>query len=319
MVSLGAELAPQLLAGFTDAARNVYTLDGAAAAGADLRRFEGGRVVVLVSRLPYKCPAAPYETAFLTEARLRRRGVGGRSSIDVYTPEPYPMPTAGPVLGEALAGMLAARGVGFHPGSTTDHVDPERKELVLAGGERVGYDLLLGVPPHRPPQLVAQGALGGDTGFVTVDPATLQTSAEGVFAIGDVTAIPIAGGKFLPKAGVFAHAEGEVVARRIANELAGRPPTAAFDGTGACFVELGDGQAAYATGRFYGENGPQIHLRRPGRHWHAAKVAFEQYWMRRWPPTPRRWRPGLYPQALNRPAASRPSEGASGGADRRRP
>lgn len=75
---------------------------------------------------------------------------------------------------------------------------------------------------------------------------------------------------------------GLVVARRVADELAGRQPTATFDGAGACFVELGDGQAAYATGRFYGDAGPQIHLRRPGRRWHAAKVAFEQYWMRRW-------------------------------------
>lgn len=121
MVSLGAELAPQLLPGFSDAARNVYT------------------------------------------------------------PEPYPMPTAGPVLGDALTGMLAARGIGFHPGSTTDHVDPEQHDLVLAGGERVGYDLLLGIPPHRPPPLIAQGALAADTGFVPVDPATLQTNAEGMW------------------------------------------------------------------------------------------------------------------------------------------
>jgi sulfide:quinone oxidoreductase len=100
VVSVGAELAPQLLPGFAEAAHNIYTLDGASAAGQDLRRFAGGRVVVLVSRLPYKCPAAPYEAAFLAEALLRRRGIGAGSSLDIYTPEPQPMPTAGPVLGE---------------------------------------------------------------------------------------------------------------------------------------------------------------------------------------------------------------------------
>jgi sulfide:quinone oxidoreductase len=103
-----------------------------------------------------------------------------------------------------------------------------------------------------------------------------------VFAIGDVTAIPIAGNKLLPKAGVFAHAEAEVVARRIADELSGRASTAAFDGRGACFVELGDGRAAYATGDFYAPDAPQLRLRNPGRRWHLAKVAWEQYWMRRW-------------------------------------
>jgi sulfide:quinone oxidoreductase len=282
VVSLGAELAPDALAGFSEGAHNVYTLEGALHAGTALQRFNGGHVVVLVSRLPYKCPAAPYEAAFLAEALLRQRGVRDRAHIDIYTPEPLPMPTAGPVLGEALRAMLRERGVEFHPESTVERVDTKGGQLVLAGGERVVCNLLLGVPPHQAPQVLRDSGLAGETGFVPVDPATLQTSAEGVFAIGDVTAIPIAGGKFLPKAGVFAHAEADVVARRIAHELAGRPPGATFDGTGACFVELGDGQAAYATGRFYGEGGPQIHLRHPGRRWHAAKVAFEQYWMRRW-------------------------------------
>jgi sulfide:quinone oxidoreductase len=103
-----------------------------------------------------------------------------------------------------------------------------------------------------------------------------------VFAIGDVTAIPLAGGKFLPKAGVFAEAQAKVVAANVAASLAGHRPTAAFDGAGACFVELGDRRAAFATGNFYAPGGPQIHLRRPGPHWHLAKATFERYWLRRW-------------------------------------
>ena len=107
----------------------------------------------------------------------------------------------------------------------------------------------------------------------------MATTAEGVFAIGDATAIPIAGGTFLPKAGVFAEAEADVVATNIA----ARSPTARFDGKGACFVELGDGRAAFASGDFYAAQAPKIRLRRPGRHCHLAKIAFEKYWMRRWP------------------------------------
>lgn len=100
IIALGAELAPEELPGFAEAAHNVYTLEGATAAGGALHRFDGGRLAVVVSRLPYKCPAAPYETAFLAEALLRHRGVRDRTTIDIYTPEPYPMPTAGPVLGQ---------------------------------------------------------------------------------------------------------------------------------------------------------------------------------------------------------------------------
>jgi sulfide:quinone oxidoreductase len=282
VIALGAELAPDALDGFGEAAHNVYTLDGAAAAAAALGRFEGGRVAVVISRLPYKCPAAPYETAFLAEALLRHRGVRDRTSIDVYTPEPFPMPTAGPVLGQALAGMLAERGITLHAATSVDRIDADSRQLVLSGGDRVGYDLLLGVPPHRAPEVARTSGLAADSGFLPVDPATLATPAEGVFAIGDITAVPIAGGKFLPKAGVFAEAEADIVAANIAAELTGRPATSTFDGSGACFVELGDGQAAFATGSFYDPDGPQIRLRRPGRHWHLAKVAFEKYWMRRW-------------------------------------
>jgi len=282
VIALGAELAPNALPGFADAAHNVYTLDGAGGAGRALHAFEGGRVVVLVSRLPYKCPAAPYETALLAEALIRKRGLRGRASVDVYTPEPFPMPTAGPLIGEALRGILEQRGIGFHPERSVERIDGAARELVLANGERVGYDLLLGIPPHRAPAPVRESGLAAETGFVSVDRATLATGTDGVFAIGDVTTIPIAGGKFLPKAGVFAHSQAEVVARRIAAELAGHAPSGAFEGKGSCFVEMGDGVAAYATGDFYAGEGPQVRLRRPGRRWHLAKIAFEKYWLWRW-------------------------------------
>lgn len=282
LVALGAELAPELLPGFAEAAQNVYTLDGALTAGRALNGFDGGRVVVLVSRLPYKCPAAPYETALLSEALLRGRGVRERSSIDVYTPEPFPMPTAGPAMGDAVRGILEARGIGFHPEQTVERIEPGARELVLASGERVPFDLLLGIPPHQAPAPARESALAGETGFVPVNRATLATSVEGVFAIGDVASIPIAGGKFLPKAGVFAHGQAEVAAKRIAADLRARIPSAAFDGNGACFLEMGDGVAAYAGGDFYAEPAPQVRLRRPGRHWHLGKVALERYWLWRW-------------------------------------
>jgi sulfide:quinone oxidoreductase len=282
VIALGAELAPQALDGFAETAHNLYTLDGALAAAEALRRFDGGRLAIVVSSLPYKCPAAPYETAFLAEALLRHRGVRRQTTIDLYTPEPAPMPTAGPALGAALAAMLAERGITFHPNHSVTHIDARAHELVSSDGGRAGFDLLLGVPTHRAPTFLAGTGLPAPNGFLPVDPATLATTEEGVYALGDVTTIPVGGGKFLPKAGVFAEAQAKVIARNLAAELTGKPSTARFDGEGACFVELGDGRAAFATGDFYAPDGPAVHLRGPGRQWHLAKVAFEQYWMRRW-------------------------------------
>jgi sulfide:quinone oxidoreductase len=282
VISLGADLAPEALPGFADAAHNLYTIDGAVDARDALQRFSGGRVVVLVSRLPFKCPAAPYEAALLAEAVLRKRGVRDRSSVDVVTPEGLPMPTAGPVIGEALVGVLRDRGIGFHPGSTVERVDAAAKSLVFADGAHVAFDVLIGVPPHAAPEVARTAGLADESGFIPVHRGTLATSSDGVFAIGDVTTIPIAGSKMLPKAGVFAHAEAEVVSRRIAAELRGADSHAHFDGHGACFVEMGDGVAAYASGDFYAEGAAGVQMRKPGRRWHTLKVGFEQYWLRRW-------------------------------------
>jgi sulfide:quinone oxidoreductase len=282
VIALGAELAPQGLPGFSEGAHNVYSLEGVAAAGRALRSFDGGRLAVVISRLPYKCPAAPYEIALVADAVLRGRGVRDRVSIDVYTPEPYPMPTAGPAIGQELTALLSERAIGLHPQVSVDAIEPAARELVFADGARASYDLLFGVPPHRAPEAIRDSDLAGDTGFLPVDPRTLAAQAEGVFGIGDVVQIPIADGKFLPRAGVFATAQAKVVALRIGSEIAGRRPTATFDGRGSCLVEIGGGKAVHATGDFYDGEGPRVRMHRAGRRWHLAKVALERRWMRRW-------------------------------------
>lgn len=286
VIALGAALDPGAVPGFPGAAHNLYTLDGAMTAGDALRDVQSGSMAVLVSGTPFKCPAAPYEAAFLADGLLRRRGVRDRVQIDIYTPEALPMPTAGAALGEAIVGMLDARGIGFHPGRQIDRIDhdpgEDRKDLIFADDTVAHADLLLGVPMHRPPEVVATSSLAAAGGFIPVDRHTLVTGTPGVYAIGDVTKIPIANEKMLPKAGVFAEGEADVVARRIADEWRGRSSTASFDGVGGCFVELGDGTSAFAKGDFYAAEGPAVKMRRPGRKWHLAKVAFEQYWLRRW-------------------------------------
>ena len=279
VVALGAEPDRDAVPGYRDAALDFFSPDGAAACARALDAFAGGRVVVAVAALPYKCPAAPYEAALLLEDELRRRGLRARSEIDVFSPEPAPMPVAGAAMGAAVVALLEARGIRFHPGTKIERFEPGSREIVLPDGTRVGYDLLAGVPPHRAPAAVRESPLAGGTGWVPVDRATLETGHERVHAIGDVTSITLANGKPLPRAGVFAHGEGLVAARRIASALAGRPADDAFDGVGYCWVEAGAGRAAFATGAFFAEPDPALVLRGPGRSWHAGKVLFERSWV----------------------------------------
>jgi sulfide:quinone oxidoreductase len=116
---------------------------------------------------------------------------------------------------------------------------------------------------------------------VTVDRATLETGREGVYAIGDATAIMLTNGMPLPKAGLFAEKEGEVVAARIAATLQGEAPTATFDGLGACFVEMGDGEASTISGDFYADP-PAVELSPPSVEQRADKERFEIDRLARW-------------------------------------
>lgn len=278
IISLGADLAPESLPGYVGTAHNFFDLDGAAQLSTALQAFQGGRVIVAVSALPYKCPAAPYEAALLLEDALRRRGLRGRSEVALFTPEPQPMPVAGPEMGRAVTALLAQRGIGLHPNRSLQAVDAERRELVFQDGTREAFDLLAAVPPHRPPVAIKQSPLANEAGWIPVDKSTLRTRFEGVYALGDVAAITLTNGKPLPRAGVFAHAEALAVAKTLATELGTQRP-AAFDGVGYCWVELGSGRAAFASGDFYAEPDPVVHLQRPGPLWHLGKVLFERYWM----------------------------------------
>ncbi|MSP14010.1 MAG: NAD(P)/FAD-dependent oxidoreductase [Chloroflexi bacterium] len=279
VVALGAELAPQVMPGFAEGAYNFFDLAGAAGLWSVLQRFQGGRLAVLVSAMPYKCPAAPYEAAMLLEDALRRQGIRDRCEVAVFTPETLPMPVAGQAMGQAVVAMLQARGITFHPTLQPDHIDTAARAIVFKDGQRQAFDLLAGVPPHRAPQVVRESPLANPAGWIPVDKHTLQTRFEHTYAIGDVTTIPLANGKPLPKAGVFANGQAEVVAQRIASHIKGLAPQAVFDGLGYCWIETGSGRAGFASGQFYAEPDPMVPPPRAGRLWHWGKVLFEQYWL----------------------------------------
>ena len=277
VVTLGAALAPEAIPGLADGGHNFYTLAGASSGRAALAAFRGGRVVVLTAAPAYKCPAAPYEAAMLVAAALCRRQVAAK--VAMYAAEPGPMGTAGPEVSTAVRAMVESRGVRYFPNHQVTSVDSAGRRLTFANGTTASYDLLLYVPPHRAPAVIGEAGLAGASGWIEVDARTMATAHDGVFAIGDATAIPLPSGKMLPKAGVFAHRQGEIVADNLAAAWAGRPARAAFDGVGACFIETGDGRAGYGAGDFYATPMPRMRLRAPARWWHWGKVLFEKRWL----------------------------------------
>ena len=285
IIALGAELAPESIPGLLDAAHTFYTFDGTPRLRSALREFTGGKIAVVVAGLPFKCPAAPYEGAMLIADFFQRRGRREKVDLHLFTPEAQPMPVAGPQLGAAVQQMVEGRGIAFHPLHKLTAVNPSARSLSFEAGESFSYDLLVAVPPHRGPRLVRETGLTNDAGWVPVDPATLATKQENVFAIGDVTAIPLPGRwkqnvpLMLPKAGVFAHAQALVVARCITARITGNGGGHRFTGDGYCMLEAGEQLAGFAFGNFFAEPSPQVSLRQIGRTWHFGKVLFEKWWL----------------------------------------
>lgn len=282
VIALGVDLAPEIIPGLAEAGHNFYTLAGAESLRDARIKLREGRIAVLVSSIPFKCPAAPYEAAMLLEYDCRKRKIRDQIQIDLYSPEPGPMGVAGPEVSKQVRQTVESKGIGYYPEHAVTEVDVANQRLYFANSAQADFDLLAYAPPNRAPQVVIDAGLTGKSGWAPVDRDTLETRFPGVYAIGDVTGIPLAMGKPLPKAGVFAHGEAEVVANNLIHEITGKGTPMVFDGHGECFLETGDGKAGLGRGNFYAEPKPQIKFSKPSRTMHLGKVAYEKYWLFEW-------------------------------------
>ena len=270
VVALGADQVPGAVPGLAEHGINVWDRANAARAHDALAALDRGRLLVGVFGTPYACPPGPFELALLASDALRGRGAD--VAVEVVVPMPMALPVLGPTGSAKVERLLEAAGIAFHHGQPAASV--EAGVVHLADGRDLAFDLLFAVPPHRCPQVLVDAGLAPAGGWVGVDPATLATSFAGVYAIGDATVITLAHGLPLPKAGLFAEAEGYAVAERIAAEVAGEPATATFAGVGTCFAEVGGGQAIQLGGDFLADP-PALEILPPSADSMAGKVAFE--------------------------------------------
>ena len=281
IISLGADLDEAAVPGLAEAGHSFYSLAGAESLREALTGFQSGRIVILTATPSYKCPAAPYEAAMLIKDDFGKRGKDGAIEVDIYAAELGPLGVAGPAVSDGVRNMVLQAGIGYFPDHQVVAVDSDQQKVSFANGSTVDFDLLAYVPPHRAPDVIRAAGMVEDTGWVAVDRETLQTRFPGVFAIGDITGIPLLLGKPLPKAGVFAERQAVVVAQNIAAEIAGTSDFKVFNGHGECFIEAGGHRAGFGKGDFYAEPTPQISLHKVGMRWHLGKLLFEKNWLRR--------------------------------------
>ncbi len=279
VIALGAVSRPDLVPGLAEHGHDVWDLAGVAPAAEALAQFDGGRVVVLIAGAPYPCPPAPYECAIHVHEHLLERGLRDRSELVAATVQPLLMPNAGREGSAWMGEQLAQREIGHQVGIKIERIEAGR--VVLAEGE-IEFDLLISVPPHRAPAVVKESGLTGEGEWIGVDAGTLETSYPGLFAIGDVTQIPLANKLPLPKAGIIAELEGARVAAAIAADVQGGVAPAPFDGHGYCFIEMGAASAAVVDGDFYAAPEPRVSIAGPDAAHAAEKRRFESERLERW-------------------------------------
>ncbi|HYJ61103.1 MAG TPA: FAD-dependent oxidoreductase [Actinomycetota bacterium] len=232
VVALGADLDTAATAGLEEGGDEFYSVEGAERLRGVLPGFEGGRAIVGVTGPSFKCPPAPSEAALLLDAYLRSNGRRDATQITLVMPFGTPIPPS-PDTSAVLLTTFEERGIRFVNEARVDHLDPGRRVAVLDGGDELPYDLFLGIPVHRVPEVVAASGLAVD-GWVPVDAATLATAFPDVYAVGDVTSVGT------PKAGVFAEGAARVVADGLIARIRGTDGPDPYAGRAACYIEFGD-------------------------------------------------------------------------------
>ncbi|HEY2569844.1 MAG TPA: FAD-dependent oxidoreductase [Solirubrobacteraceae bacterium] len=274
VIALGADYDMDATPGLAASGNEFYSVSGAERLAAILPEFRSGHAVIGVCGAPFKCPPAPSETALLLHDYLSSRGLRESCQISFTIPLPSPVPPS-PDTSRALEQAFAERDIAFTPNARVSALDGERGIVRYDDGSEKPYDLFLGVPKHRAPDVVLSSGLAED-GYVPVEPTTLRTRFDGVYAIGDVAQIGV------PKAGVFAEGAAKIVAEQLIAQARGDDSDAAYQGRGSCYIEFGGGRVGRVDVDFMSGPKPSGVFQEPSGELVAEKREFGSSRHERW-------------------------------------
>ncbi len=242
VIALGADYDLAATPGLSEGGNEFYSFAGAERLREVLPAFKQGNAVVGVTSAPFKCPPAPSEAALMLHDYLTQRGLRDACHISLVMPFGMPIPPS-PDTSKALLRAFKERDITFIPNRLVRKLEASRNALILDDGTELPYDLFLGIPKHRVPDVVAESGLTED-GWVPVNPKNLKTKFDGVYAVGDVTSVGT------PKAGVFAEEAARVVAQSLIAEITGSEQPADYSGEGTCYIEFGAERVAQVNVKF---------------------------------------------------------------------
>ena len=261
-------------------AHSFYSFETAIRLRRRLNRLRRGRIIIAAAAPPYKCPPAPFEVAMVIDSAFKKKGIRRDTEIHVFIPEPTPVAVAGSAASQRVRSDLARKGIELHVAAGVREVAGGGRSASFADGSSIDADVIATIPVHRLPAVVGESGLAGGKPWVPVDRHTLETGESDIFAVGDVNTIPIGEDRAVPKAGVFASGQGEVVGQLIASRINGSEQPPPYDGVGKCFMAYSGSQSAMLGGTFLAEGGPKVGLEPPTAAGMRRKERFELDWRR---------------------------------------
>jgi sulfide:quinone oxidoreductase len=227
VVATGCRLVPEEVEGMTEGwgkeVHSFYSLESAMALYEKLKYFDQGRVVINIAELPFKCPVAPLEFAFLADWYFTKSGV--RDNIEIELVTPLGAAVTKPVAAGILGHICEEKNIKVTTNYQIAQVDAGKKTIKSYGGDELGFDLLVAIPPNFGSQVIIDSGMGDPMGYVDTDHNTLKAkNFDNIYVIGDATNVPTS------KAGAVAHYEADTVMANLQREIDGQPPRPDYDG-----------------------------------------------------------------------------------------
>jgi len=268
IIATGVEYTWDEIPGYRAVTLTPYEFDGALKMREALEKFEGGTIVVTTAKLPYRCPTTSLEIALILDDYLRKRGIRDKTRI-IYT---YPIPGVygRPITNKFMLNLFEQRGIEVYSPFNVSNVNPNEKIIESKEGEKIKFDLLIGIPPIKGAKVIEDSEIGDRRRWVPTDKFTLRMKDHSnVYVIGDATDLPVS------KAGSTADFESYVIAHNIANDIKGNLGVKRYEGDVFCYIVTGANTATYIRFNYtMNENPPPPSY----IHW-WAKIAYNKlYW-----------------------------------------
>ena len=236
VISTGCTIEPSEVEGMLDGWQkdifDFYTLEGALALRQRLKYLNLGKMVLNIAEFPYKCPIAPLEFVFMSDWFFTANGVRDRVEIEFVTPLDNVFTK--PVAAKALAQVAAQKNIKVTPYFDLARVNANEKTIESHQGDKIGYDLLVAIPPNMGDKALIDSGISDPVGFVATDNHTLKAeNQERIYVLGDTTNVPTS------KAGSVAHYQAYTLVENLVREIDGHEPLPTFDGHATCFLASG--------------------------------------------------------------------------------